>query len=232
MNTRTILITGVNTGIGFALASRLLNQGHTVIGHCRKTEYFGLLRLEFKAYPEERWSLYAFDLESDFTEELEKIEAAHGVPDVIINNAGIFLNESGVMDEDWANIEKTMRVNVRAPMRLCSYFAPKMKTKSWGRILNISSKMGSLEDNTSGGCLSYRMSKVALNMYIVNLAHEMADSAIKVLCMHPGWIQTRMGGQNAPDDVEKAVDRILFGLSEEGAGFHGQFVVGSTPIPW
>ncbi len=227
-----ILLTGCNTGIGLGLAKELLRQGHFVIACCRSNQYFSLLHAEFGDF-EEKFALYSFDLDTDFTESLETIREEHGTPSVIINNAGVYPRVSNhSIESSWQAIELGMRINMKAPMRICEFFKTDMRTLSWGRIINVSSKMGSLGDNRSGGSLPYRNSKLAINLYSVNLAHEMNDSNIKVFCVHPGWIQTRMGGMHAPDKVEQAVDRILFCLTNEASKLHGQFIIGNQVIPW
>jgi len=228
---KKVLITGINTGIGMGLAKFLLQNGYFVIGCVRKPEYFDLLIAEFKGF-KGQYALYAFDLKTDFTEKLKEIECAHGVPEVIINNSGVFLTDSDDFESRYSNIISSLEVNLKAPMRICEYFAPKMRALPWGRIINISSKMGSLGDNASGGYLSYRSSKALLNLYTINLAHQMADSKIVVLTLHPGWIKTRMGGMGAPDEIGAAVERIAFALTDEASEFHGEFLVGKEKLPW
>ncbi len=228
---KKVLITGINTGIGLGLAKHLLQEGYFLIGCVRKSEYFDLLIAEFRDF-KNQYALYAFDLKSDFTDKLQEIEKNHGVPEVIINNSGIFLTDTGDFDSVYNNIINSLEVNLKAPMRICEYFAAKMRSLPWGRIVNISSRMGSLGDNTSGGYLSYRSSKALLNMYTINLAHQMADTNIVVLTMHPGWVKTRMGGMVAPDEIGTSVERIAFALTEEAREFHGEFLVGKEKLPW
>jgi len=227
-----ILLTGCNTGIGLGLAKELLRQGHFLIACCRSNEYFSLLHAEFENF-KGKFDLYSFDLDTDFTDSLKQIREIHGIPDVIINNAGVYPRAGDhSIESSWQAIELGMRINLKAPMRICEFFKTEMRTLPWGRVINVSSKMGSLGDNRSGGSLAYRNSKLAINLYSVNLAHEMNDSNIKVFCVHPGWIQTRMGGMHAPDKVEQAVDRILFCLTNEASKLHGQFIIGNQVIPW
>jgi NAD(P)-dependent dehydrogenase (short-subunit alcohol dehydrogenase family) len=228
------LITGANTGIGLGLVKSLLQAGHEVIACVRKPEYFGFLNEELRPLMGGKGLLHlrAFELSGDFTKALEEIAATLGVPDVLINNAGIFIEDGSSFEERRAAIEKTMAINVFSIMRICDFFGPLMKGLPSGRILNISSLMGSLSDNHSGGYLSYRMSKAALNMFTVNLAREMDNTRVRVFALHPGWIKTRMGGQNAPDDVSVAVNRILYALSEEADRRHGEFLVGNQSLPW
>jgi NAD(P)-dependent dehydrogenase (short-subunit alcohol dehydrogenase family) len=228
---KRVLITGVNTGIGFGLAKELLKKGFEVICCCRKKDYFSFLHAEFSRISK-KFHMYAFDMEKDFLPVLERIREECGVPHIIINNSAVYHAGSNDMLSDWEDVEKSMKVNVKAPALICDFFAPAMQNLDWGRIVNISSKMGSLGDNSSGGCFPYRCSKAALNMYTLNLAHRMQDSNIKVFCVHPGWIKTRMGGMSALDEVEKAVERILFTLTDEAEELHGRFLFGSETLPW
>ena len=231
-NPMKILLTGCNTGIGLGLAKELLSEGHFLIACCRSNEYFSLLHAEFGNY-KDQFTLYSFDLDTDFTESLEEIRNNHGIPDVIINNAGVYPRaKDNTLESTWGAVELGMRINLKAPMRICEFFKADMANLPWGRVINVSSKMGSLGDNRSGGSLPYRNSKLAINLYSVNLAHEMAGTEVKVFCVHPGWIQTRMGGMHAPDKVEQAVERIMFCLSDEAEKLHGQFLIGDQIIPW
>lgn len=227
-----ILITGCNTGIGLGLAKELLRKGHFLIACCRSNQYFSFLHAEFGDFPNQ-FSLYAFDLDGNFEDSLEKIQVECGTPDVIINNAGVYPRSATLeLDDVWHSIDFGMRINVKAPMRICEYFKSSMSSLAWARIINVSSKMASLADNRSGGSLAYRNSKLGLNLYTLNLAHELNNTQIKVFCVHPGWIQTRMGGINAPDNIDQAVQRILYCLSDDAARLHGQFLIGDQVIPW
>lgn len=228
---KKILITGTNTGIGFALCLEMLKAGYEVASWCRKPEYFSLLHAEFSKISDS-FHLFSSDFEDDLAPTLEKIDALGFTPDVIFNNAAIAVRDTGDLSKDREGIERSMRVNVLAPMQICEHFAPRMAELSWGRIINISSKMGSIEDNQSGGSTPYRISKAALNMYTVNLAHKMNETKIKVFTIHPGWIKTRMGGLMAPDEINQCIPRILFTLSDDAEAFHGKFLFGNEILPW
>ncbi|MCJ8345096.1 SDR family NAD(P)-dependent oxidoreductase, partial [bacterium] len=198
LSNMTVLITGSNTGIGFGFLRYFLKQKATVIACCRKPSYFNLFYGEFG---EEATNLYpyAFDLAEDFSKSLEEIKEKHGCPDIILNNGGIYLNSSSSLEEEWDSIEKSMLVNVKAPMRITHFFKDELLNKKWARVINMSSKMSSLDDNNSGGVLPYRMSKGALNSLTVNQSIEFQNSNVKVFACHPGWIKTKMGGENAHD---------------------------------
>lgn len=228
---KKILITGTNTGIGFALCLEMLKMGYELASWCRKPEYFSLLHAEFSKISD-NFHLFASDFEYDLKPTLEQIDSSGFVPDVIFNNAAISVRDTGDQAKDQEGIERSMRVNLLAPMQICEHFAPKMASLPWGRIINISSKMGSIGDNQSGGSTPYRTSKAALNMYSVNLAHKLSETKIKVFTIHPGWIKTRMGGLMAPDEIEQCIPRILFTLSNDAEPFHGKFLFGNEILPW
>ena len=135
-----ILLTGCNTGIGLGLAKELLSRGHFLIACCRSNEYFSMLYAEFENH-KDQFALYSFDLDTDFTESLNEIRNNHGVPDVIINNAGVYPRAHNQnLDSSWEAIELGMRINLKAPMRICEFFKSDMANLPWGRVINVSSK--------------------------------------------------------------------------------------------
>lgn len=227
----TVLITGSNTGIGFGLVQYFMDQNATVIACCRKRSYFNLFYGQFGENAKNLHP-YAFDLSEDFEDFLIQIKEEHGCPDIIINNAGVYYSSTDSFQENWDLIEKSMLVNVKAPMKIVDFFQNDLKNKNWARIINLSSKMGSLSDNTSGGVLPYRISKSSLNMLTINQSHDFKKSPVKVFCVHPGWIKTRMGGENALDEIQVAIQRILTCIDKKLENNHGQFMFGQDVLPW
>jgi NAD(P)-dependent dehydrogenase (short-subunit alcohol dehydrogenase family) len=222
------LVTGCNSGIGLGLVKELLNRGFQVAVCCRKSSYISFFHAELNDC-QDSFQVFAFDLDSDFLPALEQIKKDFGTPDLLINCAGIM---PACNDEAEEQCLKAFRINTIAPMKICRFFLDDMKESNAGCIINVSSKMGSLSDNRSGGYAAYRMSKAALNMATVNLARELDGSGVKVFASHPGWIQTRMGGMDAPDKVEEAVERILMAIEPDMEQFHGTFLCGREVIPW
>ncbi|PCJ17185.1 MAG: hypothetical protein COB02_14150 [Candidatus Cloacimonadota bacterium] len=227
----TVLITGSNTGIGFGFLKYFIEQKATVIACCRKKSYFNLFYGEYamdsvKLYP------YAFDLSEDFQDSLEEIKKKHGCPDIIINNGGIYKNSTDSFEEEWKRIEESMLINVKAPMRIVNFFKGDLLSKDWARVINVSSKMGSLNDNTSGNVLPYRISKSSLNMLTINQSIQFENSNVKVFTVHPGWIKTKMGGESALDEIETAVKRVLSCLDKKQDQYSGKFMFGEEVLPW
>ncbi|MCO4781072.1 MAG: SDR family NAD(P)-dependent oxidoreductase [Candidatus Cloacimonetes bacterium] len=227
----TVLITGSNTGIGFGLVKYFMEQKATIIACCRKRSYFNLFYGEFGEKTNQLHP-YAFDLSENFDDFLIQIKEKHGCPDIIINNGGIYLNSVDSFEDHWDRVEKSMLVNVKAPMKIVDFFQNDLKEKKWAKIINISSKMGSLSDNTSGGVLPYRISKSSLNMLTINQAHQFSESHVKVFSVHPGWIKTKMGGENALDEIQTAVQRVLACINDKLDNHHGQFMFGEEVLPW
>ena len=127
--------------------------------------------------------------------------------DILINNAGIYGDRSDIgfghlNYDDWM---RTLAVNTLAPMKMAEAFLPNLLRSQGKLIVNVSSLMGSLADNTSGGSILYRSSKAALNAAMKSLSIELKSKHIGVLILHPGWVKTDMGGQNALIDVQESV---------------------------
>ncbi len=220
------LVTGAARGLGLEMVRQLLDRGETVVACPRRVESCGLDALSVTHGS----TLHIVPM--DVTEGLSVREAARRVAarvrhvDVLINNAGVFhRGEISVDALDFSRLEDAYRVNTLGALRVTAAFLPLLHEGSGKRIVNISSLMGSIEDNASGGAYGYRMSKAALNAATKNLAIELADAGFVVLAMHPGWVRTRMGGERAPLDVESAVrDLLSIALSvgpDRSGGFYG-----------
>lgn len=176
----------------------------------------------------------------DVSDGLSVREAVHRVSaslsdlDVLINNAGVLRKgESSVDTLEFSELYGSFEINAVGPLRVAAAFLPLLRRGRGKRIVNVTSLMGSIEDNGSGGSYGYRMSKAALNIATKNLALELADENFVVLVMHPGWVRTRMGGDGAPLGVEEAVRDLLetaLGAGAEQSG--GFFGPGGTRLPW
>lgn len=180
----TIVITGANRGIGLELA-RARAKDHEVVALVREpSEALRALGVRIEA------GLDAADGAS-----IDRVAARLEAADVLINNAGI-MRRSPLHALDWDGIDAQMRVNAYAPLRLSAALAPKMSAGS--KIAIVTSRMGSIGDNTSGGAYGYRMSKVAVNMAGASLAHDLRPRGIAVAILHPGHVRTEMTGGTGP----------------------------------
>ena len=156
--------------------------------------------------------------------------------DVLYNNAGIMIDEGGlrpgyVFDTDLKTVRKTLETNTLAPLRLCQVLIPLMRKNGYGRIINISSIMGQLED-MGGEAPAYRISKTALNAVTKLLAVETEDENILVNSAHPGWVKTEMGGKDAQISVDDAVPDLVYLATLPDKGPSGKFFFRKKEIAW
>lgn len=220
-----VVITGANRGIGLELAKLYAARGDSVTGICRETSD------ELEDLADQVISGI------DLTEEgampaiaaiLEQL--LEGPLDLLINNAGIFCNETlGNMDSD--SILRQFEVNALAPLMLSWELLPFMAAGS--KIANITSRMGSVADNTSGGYYGYRASKAALNAFGKSLAVDLKPKGIAVAQLHPGFVQTRMVGFNgdiSPAEAAAGLAARIDELTLENTG--GFWHSNGQPLPW
>jgi NAD(P)-dependent dehydrogenase (short-subunit alcohol dehydrogenase family) len=219
---RTALVTGANRGIGLALCRRLKERGRDVIAVCRKSspelEALGV-RVEAGV------DVTSDDAVSDLARRLTGVAL-----DEIICNAGI-LREDGLDDGAYSEIRAQMEVNAIAPVRVVA--ALRRNVRRGGKIALITSRMGSIGDNGSGGYYGYRMSKAALNAAGVSLARDLKSSGIAVAILHPGFVRTQMtegSGNIDPDEAAaQLVDRLeALSLETTGTFWHANGQV----LPW
>ncbi len=225
MSVTTALITGAAGGIGYELARQLAARGTTVIAACRKpTAALAALPVRVEA---------GIDIATDAGCAALAARVA-GVPlDLLIHNAGVLSNESlDALDDDAvANIRRQFEVNALAPLRLTALLAPQLAEGA--RLVLMSSRMGSMEDNTSGGYYGYRMSKAALNAAGRSLAHDLAPRGVAVAILHPGFVQTPMTGGRGDLDAVTAARNLLARIDELTPATSGRFVhANGSPLPW
>jgi NAD(P)-dependent dehydrogenase (short-subunit alcohol dehydrogenase family) len=139
------------------------------------------------------------------------IEAEVEEVDLLIHNAGVYPRESVSFDRlDLEPLLRAFRVNALAALRVTGALLPLLRRGKEKRVAALTSRMGSIDDNHSGGSYAYRMSKAALNMAVRNLAHELGKEGFVVVSIHPGWVRTRMGGgDRAPLALDQAAAEVL-----------------------
>jgi NAD(P)-dependent dehydrogenase (short-subunit alcohol dehydrogenase family) len=200
--TNQVLITGANRGIGLEFARQYAEAGWKVIACCRDLKQAADLQELADTYPDIK--AYPLDV-ADFAAIEALAENLKGVKiDVLINNAGVYphsdLNHAD--PEQWLH---AFKVNSMAPFKMAAAFTPHIAASRLKKLVTLSSKMGSLDDNTSGGSYIYRTSKVAANMVMKSLAIDLQAFGISVAVLHPGWVQTEMGGPGALIDTRTSV---------------------------
>jgi NAD(P)-dependent dehydrogenase (short-subunit alcohol dehydrogenase family) len=198
------LITGVGRGVGDKFLRRVLALWDRVIGSVRSPERAE----ELKAELGDRFEPVVFDVTDG--KAIEAVAAAISFPiDVLIHNAGIIGPErQSTLDMDFVGFEQTMAVNVMAPLRVIQTFLPRILAAERGRILVLSSRMGSLSYAKSDH-IAYRASKAALNKVLQGVATDLKPQGVAVAAVHPGWVRTDMGGAGADIDAETSARGIL-----------------------
>lgn len=219
----TYLITGANRGIGYEFCRQLKARGETTIAVCRTaSEELQQLGIQVEA---------GIDITSEASIEELCDRLGDTSIDVLINNAGI-IKRVTLDNLDFDSIREQFEVNALGALRVIHALLPNLKAGS--KIVLMTSRMGSIADNTSGSSYGYRMSKVALSMAGKSLAHDLKPRGIPVAILHPGLVQTRMtnftaGGITAEQSVKGLLDRID-GLTLENTGtfWHANGEV----LPW
>src|SRR3984957_16637432 len=237
------LITGGNKGIGLETARQLGKLGIAVLVGARDLAKGEAAVAELKKEGvDARAVKLDVDNSSDYAAVAKLIEKDFGRLDILINNAGIFLdgrtkNETSTTSQEI--LRKTFDTNFFAVVGLTQALLPLLRKSLGGRIVNLSSILGSLTLHATPGSpvyeaktFAYDASKAALNAFTVHLAHELKDTNIKVNSAHPGWVKTDMGGEGAmleiPDGAKTSVELALLG---EDGPTGGYFHMGQA-LPW
>ncbi|MDP6200046.1 MAG: SDR family oxidoreductase [Candidatus Poseidonia sp.] len=221
------LVTGANRGIGFEIVRQLLEQGHEVHATYRENQG-GLATVNHPA-------LHLHQM--DVRREEDVLRVVGNLPpqlDILINNAGIADGRWGSIEEiDFAVVSEVLEVNAVSPVRVTKHILPMLEAADGGKVVMISSLMSSIADCMRGKSYAYRASKTALNMFTVSMKNELKERNISLLLLHPGWVETDMGGPNAPIQPEESVRGILERIAEQTLEMSGRFVdYTGTSLPW
>ncbi len=231
-----ILITGANRGIGFELARQYVKRGDVhVFATCRKPDKATTLQ-ELAVVNPDRMTVIQLDVGDEMSiTEAERAVSRHidGL-DVLINNAGINPEKARPFGQLEAQaVSHVISVNAVAALIVVQEFASLLSKGGNPRVVMISSGMGSLELNKSGGSYAYRMSKAAMNMAARTLAMELLSRGIVTVTMHPGWVQTDMGGKNAPIMPEQSARGILQVIDSLTTEDNGEYIQwDGKRLPW
>jgi NAD(P)-dependent dehydrogenase (short-subunit alcohol dehydrogenase family) len=233
---RIALVTGANRGLGFETCQQLGQCGFHVVLASRDSrqgeEAANLLQAE-------GWDITYHRLD------VTRLDHVHGIHnfivneygrlDVLVNNAGIHLEpETNVLEASIESFETTLTVNFYGPLHLMQAFIPLMKTKDYGRVVNVSSTGGSLflMSTLRGTLAAYRVSKAALNALTRLAAGAVRDYDIKVNSMCPGTIRTDMGAPKAPRSPAEGAETIVWLATLPPSGPSGKFFKDKKRLPW
>jgi len=227
-----IVITGANRGIGLELVEQAVKKGYAVTAGCRRPDSAEELLAMRDAHRE----VDVLPLELNNAHSIDRFvhELDGRAIDVLINNAGVY----GQRDATLGNVDAdawhtAFHVNTIAPLILTQKLLPHLRRGEGKRLAYLSSKMGSIADNTSGGSYVYRSTKSALNQVVKSLAEDLKSEGFIALALHPGWVRTDMGGPNGLIDTETSASGLLSvveGATGEQSGLFLNY--DGRPIEW
>jgi NAD(P)-dependent dehydrogenase (short-subunit alcohol dehydrogenase family) len=244
MELKIAFITGANRGLGFETARELGEKGvHVIMGSRDKAKG----ETAAKKLLDKGFKVDSFQFDIDNLDDHKKIYAYldknFGKLDILVNNAGIMLDvrdgKNHTSETTHDMLHKTFETNFFNLIFLTQTLLPLIRKSDAGRIVNLSSLLGSLTEHSDPNSIiydfkvfSYNASKTALNAFTIHLAHELKDTKIKVNSAHPGWVKTEMGGEEAPMEVSEGgkTSAELAMLPENGP--NGGFFHMGKPVAW
>lgn len=231
---RTLLITGANRGIGLEFCKQYALDGWRIFACCREPGKADALKQLAARHPD-LIQLHALDVTDHVQiDQLARTLADEAI-DLLINDAGVYpaADKGGFGHTDYAEWMAAFNINTMAPLKMVEAFVKQIASSKLKLIVTITSQMGSIDDNSSGGSYLYRSSKAAANMVVKSLAVDLKGKGITSVAFNPGWVKTDMGGPNAMIPVEQSVTdmrKVIAGLTLADTGkFIGN---DGVVIPW
>ncbi|HET6361153.1 MAG TPA: SDR family oxidoreductase [Gemmatimonadota bacterium] len=232
---RRVLVTGASRGIGLEYARQWLGAGARVFALARDPEGSDGLMALASSQPGR-----LVPVRCDVAEDASVAEARRRVGEetdgleILINNAGVMGSHEELASLDLDLVRRTFEVNAVGPIRVTRAFLDLLRAGDRPRrIVNMTSLMGSIDDNRSGDAYAYRMSKAALNMATRSMAIDLSGDGIVAVVLHPGWVRTAMGGRSAPTPVEEAASSLVRTIEalemDRSGGFYDR---DGKPLPW
>ncbi|MCB9026630.1 MAG: SDR family NAD(P)-dependent oxidoreductase [Bdellovibrionaceae bacterium] len=226
------IVTGANRGLGLGTSEALAQRGFHVVMVARDNKKLSEIQLRLK---EKGLQVSSANCDLHNSEQINKLIdnclSQFNRMDVLINNAGVFLDEGDSFDTSREQLEESFLINSIAPFLLMKRVLPQMIKTNYGRIVNVTSGMGSLT-NMNEGWPAYRASKAALNVFTKVMAHEVQSYNIKINSVCPGWVKTDMGGENAHRSIEEGIQGILWAATLDERGPSGGNYRDGKEISW
>jgi len=216
-NGETVVITGANRGIGLSLAAKFKQQGYNVIATARKP-------LKAKALNQLGVQVEQLDIADQTSVDALKLKLKNQSVDILLNNAGIMGH--GTKEFEDLKIERlgqVFEVNSLGALRVTQALLPNLQKGKRKIVASVSSRMGSIEENTSGGGLGYRASKSALNSFNKSLSIEFASQGFVFVVLHPGWVRTDMTSDKATYSTKESADNLYQVVSKLRQEDNGKF---------
>jgi len=228
-----VLITGSNRGIGLAMVKSYLKDNYNIIATCREPENATELS-DLQSDYKQQLDVVALDVGSAVQRQKLSEQLAKTPLDSLISNAGVYGGHQqtfGEIDEDiWLD---TLKINAIAPLMLSQLLLPNLLKGKQKTIAMLSSKMGSIDDNSYGHAYIYRSSKTALNSVVKSMSIDLKKDAVRVLALHPGWVRTDMGGAGGLIDVDESVAGLRQTIDRSSLDDSGRFFAyDGVEIPW
>lgn len=226
----TVFITGANRGLGLEFVKEFSEKDYEVIATCRdpnsSSDLTNLAKSNLKI------QLHQLDVSN--TKNIQDLSnhLKNKPIDILINNAGIYRSGSfnSVNKDSWV---ESFITNTIGPYEVIEYFLPNVLQGRERKVVSITSKMGSIDDNTSGGSYIYRSSKTALNSMMRSLTHDLKTNDIATMTLHPGWVRTDMGGPGGWIDVKESVSGMINQISNLSLQNTGRYIdYAGKPIKW
>ena len=231
---RRIVITGANRGLGLEFVRQWLLRGDRVLALQRSRQPSAALESLAREHATLHVASCDVTSEADVSHAAEEAGRSLGAVDLLVNNAGVYGARNRGMDEvDLEDLQRVFEVNAVAPLRVTRAFRPLLEHGARPAVVHVTSLMGSIADNSSGGSWAYRASKAALNMINRNIAHDLDVPGIPSVAIHPGWVRTDMGSDAAPLSAEESVSAMIATIDELQPGQSGKMIDRfGEPVPW
>lgn len=231
---RQTLVTGANRGLGLEFTRQLLASGSSVIACCREPAHADALVALAEAHPQ-RLQIEALDVADD--DALSALAARLGrqlsTLDLLINNAGVLVSGERFGKVRGESLANSFAVNASAPLLLTQALAPLLEKSHRAHVMCVSTQLASIAQASAFRTVSYAMSKAALNMAVRRLAAVLGERGICVVAVHPGWLQTRMGGDGASMAADTSAQLLLHWLAQRQPADGGRFhAYDGTALPW
>ena len=217
----TVFITGANRGLGLEFVKEFTENNYEVIATCRDLKS----SRDLSSLAKSSSSINLHQLDVSNTKSIRDLanQLQDKPIDILINNAGIY--RSGIFNsvnkDSWI---ESFITNTIGPYEVIEHFLPNVLQGHEKKVISITSKMGSIDDNTSGGSYIYRSSKTALNSMMRSLTHDLKSHNIATMTLHPGWVRTDMGGPGGGIDVTESVSGMIQRIKDLSLQNTGQYI--------